>query len=43
MSQDVISTMYSRKILPRGLSNSQDAKWCKQVLEKPSGVTANQR
>jgi len=29
-----IMDVYSRKILSWGLSNSQDAKWCKQVLEK---------
>lgn len=29
-----IMDVYSRKILSWGISNSQDAKWCKQVLEK---------
>lgn len=29
-----VMDVYSRKILSWGLSNSQDAKWCKQVLEK---------
>lgn len=29
-----VMDIYSRKILSWGLSNSQDAKWCKQVLEK---------
>jgi len=29
-----VMDVYSRKILSWGLSNSQDAKWCKQVLEE---------
>lgn len=29
-----IMDVYSRKILSWGVSNSQDAKWCKQVLEE---------
>ncbi|MDO9553370.1 IS3 family transposase [Rhodonellum sp.] len=29
-----VMDVYSRKILSWGLSNSQDAKWCKQVLQE---------
>lgn len=29
-----VMDVYSRKILTWGISNSQDAKWCKQVLEE---------
>lgn len=29
-----VMDVYSRKILSWGISNSQDAKWCKQVLEE---------
>ena len=29
-----VMDVYSRKILSWGISNSQDAKWCKKVLEK---------